>query len=53
MHCTEVPLNGMKRTEIMKKEPIKHNRLRRMEKHDYTSPCIYLVTVTTEDRKRS
>ena len=52
MHCTEVPLNGMKRTEIMKKEPIKHNRLRRMEKHDYTSPCIYLVTVTTEDRKR-
>ena len=36
----------------MKKAPIKHNRLRRMEKHDYTSACIYLITVTTEGRKR-
>lgn len=32
--------------------PVKHNRLRRMEKHDYTSTCIYLITVTTVDRKR-
>ena len=23
-----------------------------MEKHDYTSPCIYLITVTAVDRKR-
>jgi REP element-mobilizing transposase RayT len=36
----------------MEKAPIKHNRLRRMEKHDYTSACIYLITVTTEGRKR-
>ena len=36
----------------MKKAPTKHNRLRRMEKHDYTSPCIYLITVTTEGRQR-
>ena len=33
------------------KAPTKHNRLRRMEKHDYTLPCIYLITVTTEGRK--
>ena len=38
--------------EKMEKAPVKHNRLRRMEKHDYTSACIYLVTVTTVDRKR-
>ena len=37
---------------IMEKAPVKHNRLRRMEKHDYTSACIYLITVTTVDRKR-
>lgn len=37
---------------IMEKAPVKHNRLRRMEKHDYTSACIYLITVTTIDRKR-
>jgi len=36
----------------MEKAPVKHNRLRRMEKHDYTSTCIYLITVTTVDRKR-
>jgi REP element-mobilizing transposase RayT len=36
----------------MKKAPIKHNRLRRMDVHDYTSACIYLITVTTEGRKR-
>ena len=36
----------------MEKAPVKHNRLRRMEKHDYTAACIYLVTVTTMDRKR-
>ena len=36
----------------MEKAPVKHNRLRRMEKHDYTSACIYLITVTTEGRKR-
>jgi REP element-mobilizing transposase RayT len=36
----------------MEKAPVKHNRLRRMEKHDYTSACIYLITVTTVDRKR-
>ncbi|MBR5037823.1 MAG: transposase [Prevotella sp.] len=36
----------------MEKAPVKHNRLRRMEKHDYTSSCIYLVTVTTEARMR-
>ena len=36
----------------MEKAPVKHNRLRRMEKHDYTSACIYLITVTTTDRKR-
>ena len=36
----------------MEKAPVKHNRLRRMEEHDYTSACIYLITVTTEGRKR-
>jgi REP element-mobilizing transposase RayT len=36
----------------MEKAPVKHNRLRRMEKHDYASACIYLITVTTEGRKR-
>ena len=36
----------------MKKEPVKHNRLRRMERHDYTSTCIYLITLTTAERKR-
>ena len=34
------------------KAPIKHNRLRRMDNHDYTSTCIYLITVTTVERKR-
>ena len=36
----------------MEKAPVKHNRLRRMERHDYTSACIYLVTLTTVERKR-
>ena len=36
----------------MEKAPVKHNRLRRMEKHDYTSACIYLITVTTVERRR-
>ena len=36
----------------MEKAPVKHNRLRRMDKHDYTSACIYLITVTTAERKR-
>ena len=36
----------------MEKAPVKHNRLRRMDTHDYTSACIYLITVTTVDRKR-
>lgn len=36
----------------MERAQVKHNRLRRMEKHDYASSCIYLITVTTEDRKR-
>ena len=36
----------------MEKAPVKHNRLRRMEKHDYTAACIYLITVTTVERKR-
>ena len=36
----------------MEKAPVKHNRLRRKETHDYTSACIYLITVTTVDRKR-
>lgn len=36
----------------MGKAPVKHNRLRRMEKHDYTSACIYLITVTTVERRR-
>lgn len=38
--------------EIMKRAPIKHNRMRRMDEHDYTSACIYLITVTTVERKR-
>ena len=36
----------------MEKTPVNHNRLRRMEAHDYTSACIYLITVTTVERKR-
>ena len=36
----------------MEKAPVKHNRLRRMEKHDYTSACIYLVTLRTAHRNR-
>ena len=31
--------------------PIKHNKQRRKTGHDYTSPCIYLVTVTMLDRR--
>lgn len=37
---------------MIEKAPVKHNRLRRMEQHDYTSACIYLITVTTDGRKR-
>ena len=33
------------------RSPIKHNNLRRKHGHDYTAPSIYLVTVTTTDRK--
>ena len=36
----------------MEKAPVKHNRLRRMEEHDYTAACIYLITVTTVERRR-
>ena len=36
----------------MEKAPVKHNRLRRKETHDYTSVCIYLITVTTVNRQR-
>lgn len=36
----------------MEKAPVKHNRLRRMEAHDYGSVCAYLITVTTVERKR-
>lgn len=31
--------------------PIKHNKQRRKTGHDYTSPCIYLVTVTALNRR--
>ena len=31
---------------------VKHNRLRRKEGHDYAAPGIYLITVTTTDRRR-
>ena len=31
---------------------VKHNRLRRKEGHDYADPGIYLITVTTADRRR-
>lgn len=31
---------------------VKHNRLRRKEGHDYAAPGIYLITVTTVDRRR-
>lgn len=31
---------------------VKHNRLRRKEGHDYAAPGIYLITVTTADRRR-
>ncbi len=36
----------------MEKTPVNHNRLQRKEGHDYASACIYLITVTTVDRKR-
>ena len=36
----------------MEKKPINHNRLQRKEGHDYASACIYLITVTTMERKR-
>ena len=36
----------------MEKTPADHNRLQRKEGHDYASACIYLITVTTMDRKR-
>ncbi|MBO4905801.1 MAG: hypothetical protein J5486_02045 [Bacteroidaceae bacterium] len=47
-------MDGTKRKndKIMEKAPVKHNRLRRMEEHDYTAACIYHITVTTADRKR-
>lgn len=35
----------------MEKTPVNHNRLQRKEGHDYASACIYLITVTTVDRK--
>ena len=44
--------NFASKTTIMEKAPVKHNRLRRMDKHDYTLACIYLITVTTAERKR-
>ena len=31
--------------------PIKHSKQRRKTGHDYTSPCIYLVTVTALNRR--
>lgn len=31
---------------------VKHNRLRRKEGHDYAAPGIYLITVTTAERRR-
>lgn len=36
----------------MEKTPTNHNRLQRKEGHDYASACIYLITVTTMERKR-
>ena len=36
----------------MEKTPANHNRLQRKTGHDYASACIYLITVTTVNRKR-
>ena len=40
------------RPKVSPRAPIQHNRLRRKEGHDYAAPGIYLITVTTTDRRR-
>lgn len=40
------------RPKVSPRAPIQHNRLRRKEGHDYAAPGIYLITVTTADRRR-
>ena len=40
------------RPKVSPRAPIRHNRLRRKEGHDYAAPGIYLITVTTADRRR-
>ncbi len=32
--------------------PVKHNRLRRKNTHNYAAACIYLITVNVADRQR-
>ena len=49
-----IPLSGASdvRPKASLRAPIQHNRLRRKDGHDYAAPGIYLITVTTADRRR-
>ncbi len=54
LHTGSSSLSGASdvRPKSSPRAPIRHNRLRRKEGHDYAAPGIYLVTVTTADRQR-
>ncbi len=54
LHTGSSSLSGASdvRPKVSPRAPIRHNRLRRKEGHDYAAPGIYLITVTTTDRQR-
>lgn len=54
LHTGSSSLSGASdvRPKVSPRAPIRHNRLRRKEGHDYAAPGIYLITVTTADRRR-
>ena len=54
LHTGSSSLSGASdvRPKASPRAPIRHNRLRRKEGHDYAAPGIYLITVTTADRQR-
>lgn len=54
LHTGSSSLSGASdvRPKASPRAPIRHNRLRRKEGHDYAAPGIYLITVVTEGRQR-
>ena len=54
LHTGSSSLSGASdvRPKASPRAPIRHNRLRRKEGHDYAAPGIYLITVTTANRQR-